>query len=216
MRARYVVHTNICAPIEHHPGPWFFDAAPPDSTSHATAIVAVLGEDLGAALLQKRLKEDGIVTHVPLCPNGRPLTPAANGCRLDRWLLSDGPENPRQYQVEIKNWSACAINGQRFTTDKDAPDYIERLAQHRIERWECTFNKQRQSFWNSKAANKVLTRMRNPPRAAVEVEPLICFWDPMHPEGKADSLFRVDLRRNMNGFDFDYFWVFSMSNYFEV
>jgi hypothetical protein len=59
--------------------------------------------------------------------------------------------------------------------------------------------------------------MTNPPRADVEIEPLICFWDPMHPHGEAESLFRFplnpDTTLDANGFDFGHFWVFSMSNY---
>jgi hypothetical protein len=191
----------------------FFDEAPVDSVSHASAIVAMLGEDLGIALLQKRLRDEGIGTTVALRPNGLPQTPMGAAGRLDRWLLSDGPKNPTQYQVEVKNWSAHAINGKKFTVARDAPEYEERLRQHRISRWAFAFNPEAQSFWNSKAANKVLTRMTNPPRPDIEVEPLICFWDPMHPADEAQSLFKVDLKPNEHGFAFDHFWVFSMSNY---
>jgi hypothetical protein len=190
----------------------FFDAAPADSVSHATAIVAVLGEDLGTALLQKRLLDEGKTTTVALRPNGLPQTPIGEAGRLDRWLLSDGPKNPTQYQVEIKNWSAHATNGQRFTVASNAPEYEERLRQHRIHRWANTFNRETQSFWN-RTANKVFTQMMNPPRPDIQVEPLICFWDPMHREGEAESLFRVDLQPNRRGFHFDHVWVFSMSNY---
>lgn len=46
----------------------------------------------------------------------------------------------------------------------------------------------------------------------LEVEPIICFWDAMHPEGKDESLFKHSLNStSRNGFDS--VWVFSMSNY---
>lgn len=204
-KQRYVLQLNIRELLR------FFDEAPADSASHATAIVSILGEDIGAALLQKRLEEDGIHTYVHPGPNGRPTTPRAKGCRLDRWVLCD--ERKKQYQVEIKNWSACALGGKRFTTAMDASDYEDRLRKHRMERWECTFNRNAQRFWNSSATDKVLRRMVNAPWMDIDVEPVICFWDPMHPKGEAESLFRVELEHNANGFDFGQFWVFSMSNY---
>ena len=53
---------------------------------------------------------------------------------------------------------------------------------------------------------KVLTPMK-PPVEGVQVEPLVCFWDAMHPTGETDVLFSIPLDSGK----FTRVWVFSMS-----
>lgn len=47
------------------------------------------------------------------------------------------------------------------------------------------------------------------PENATQVEPLVCFWDAMHPTGGNSPLFSVPLEKH----HFKRVWVFSMSSY---
>ena len=62
-------------------------------------------------------------------------------------------------------------------------------------------------------ARKVLTLMELPKDIKKlsennrKVEPLICFWDSMHPNGKCEPFFSVPIKDK----NFSRLWVFSMS-----
>ena len=84
----------------------FFDERPLGSPGHATAIVAVAGEDLGVGLLchylnARQLRAEALQGP---CTTGKKV-----GSRLDRWLWVSGPGSKTLCQVEVKNWSAHAI-----------------------------------------------------------------------------------------------------------
>ena len=87
----------------------FFDEKPPESGGHATAIVAVAGEELGVALLLEYLRSIGRQATALLGP----VTPGTTkGARLDRWVkVSDQP--PLLYQVEI--WLARTSTGRMYS-----------------------------------------------------------------------------------------------------
>lgn len=207
----------------------FFDEAPKDSRKHASAIVGVCGEDLGIGLLQKYLKDVGGCSSRVVYEKGQPKTPASgtgSGDRLDRWLLveSGSPGHPKRtvYQVEIKNWSAHAIDGKPLPINADGAT----LKSHRRERWLKCWDPEAKGF-RDRNMGKVLTKMQPPVKMdspdgvartiepAIrqdEVQPLICFWWALHPEGEDSSLFRLPLPDGgLNGFDSC--WVFSMSTY---
>lgn len=205
----------------------FFDEVPIDSRFHATAVVGVLGEDLGTALLQRRLSEIGVATTVVLSANGHPVVPTlgtGSGERLDRWLLSsvlaDGTR--KLYQVEIKNWSGHAIGGRKLSVGLKGltPEDIKRLTEHRQNRWTNQWHADQDAF-RSPAVRKVLTRMTPPKNdgrgttlvtGEFQIEPIICFWDALHPNGEHESLFEHKLGK-VSRDGFDRLWVFSMSNY---
>lgn len=86
----------------------FFDEEAKGSSRHASAIVGVAGEDLGAALLVDYFRSQGVVAEIlpERCTQG-----TKKGYRLDRWILTHAPAGDVLYQVEIKNWSAHAIGG---------------------------------------------------------------------------------------------------------
>jgi len=141
----------------------FFDECPKDSRRHATAIVSVLGEDLGVSLLQSCLEQQFAVTSTVVTENGIPRTPTpgASGARLDRWLLANpaGPEKRRLYQVEIKNWSAHAIGGREIPNGRRHDEAF--LKAYRIERWHQVWNTDLDCFrWPE--CGKVLTQMYIP------------------------------------------------------
>jgi len=175
----------------------FFDEAPNESDTHATAVVGVLGEELGAALLVRQLKKRygkaGILSS--RCSTGK-----KQGPRLDRWVIAEIRGRRILFQVEIKNWSAHAIGGKTLSLKASRKE----LRVHKKERWNRTWNG---NGFKSKNADKVLRRMRQPEPGFVE--PLICFWDAMHPTGAQTPLFRVPLKRK----PFKRVWVFSMSSY---
>jgi hypothetical protein len=173
----------------------FFDEVPTDSIGHATAMVAVAGEELGTSLIIDYLRSLGRKASV--LPG--PCTPGArSGTRLDRWIeVTDDP--PLLYQVEIKNWSAHAIGGKRLSRDASPKE----LAVYAAREWPTLWNGH--SF-TAASMQKVLTPMK-PPRAGCRVEPLIAFWGVVHA---TEILFRVPVPGNP---DFTQVLVFSMSAY---
>ncbi|MSV34356.1 MAG: hypothetical protein EXQ47_01985 [Bryobacterales bacterium] len=204
----------------------FFDHISPISNGHVSAVVGVVGEDLGIALLQRCLRhQHGIVSRV-ITKGGMPITPTngtGKGHRLDRWLLADASDDHKRtvYQVEVKNWSATAIGGKELRVD--APDSTVRS--FRKERWLSHWDADQGRF-RYEIVGKVLDRMKlpaqmddvsgkltaiSPPFQQAEVEPLVCFWWATHHSGEDESLFRYPLVHPVNGFMG--FWVFSMSNY---
>jgi hypothetical protein len=142
----------------------FFDEVPSNSRGHATAIVAVAGEELGVALLLHYLRSAG---HKAAALSGPCTSGRRKGKRLDRWIEISAPSR-LLYQVEVKNWSAHAIGGTRLSINAPLPE----RRKYAREKWT--------SFWNGKTfrtANmrKVLLPMK-PPMPGVRVEPVICFW----------------------------------------
>jgi hypothetical protein len=176
----------------------FFDEKSAGSTGHASAIVAIAGEDLGAALVAHYLRaHDAIVDILPdTCTQG-----TRAGCRLDRWIAVRRGGEEILYQTEIKNWSAHAIGGRRLASKPSS----EELARHRTQRWEREWNG---AGFRKPQVAKVLTPMRAP-RPSAKVEPLVCFWDAMNPTGAVDPWFTVPVSAGR----FDQVSIFSMSGY---
>ncbi len=180
----------------------FYDYRVPESHSHASAINAVLGEDLGVALLVHYFKGLGLEVNA--------LTEKCNqktksGYRLDKWITVKSPSASIIYQVEIKNWSAHSVGGRSVRTNAN-DDYMRDF---RIRRWNFQFNSIKQ-LPSQKETLKVLTKMRVPDECfAYEHEALLCFWEPLHPLGEPEPFFEVDVRSEV----FRKLKIFSMSNY---
>jgi len=126
------------------------------------------------------------------------------------------------YQVEIKNWSATAIGGRELQLDADPAI----LRAYKQERWLKHWDSERGSF-RHKYVEKVLSRMKIPTRAdddsgqlrpilppiqPHEVEPMLCFWWAVHPDGDDESLFSYSLPTGHTS-GFSSLTVFSMSSY---
>jgi hypothetical protein len=206
----------------------FFDARPENSRGHASAIVSVIGEDIGVALLRRCVeKKWGVSTKVIM--NGEvalvPTLGTGRGPRLDRWLLSDDATTGKRtlYQVEIKNWSAHSLGGKEIPSG--TPNDSEFMKGYRLERWQANWDISLNCFrWGE--CGKVLTRMAiptsvyedgkvipiSPPVEREDVEPILCFWSPIHHEGQNESLFRYPLS-SVPESGFTGIWIFSMSNY---
>ncbi|NOH03683.1 MAG: hypothetical protein HND47_20655 [Chloroflexi bacterium] len=176
----------------------FYDEKIQTSVHHATAINAVAGEDLGAGLITHYLNRGGFSAKV--LPD--PCTQKTKkGHRLDRWILATIKNERVYYQTEIKNWSAHAIGGKILKINATQDEVF----QYKIIRWHKTWNGK---TLTEKTARKVLTPMK-PVEENSKVEPLICFWMSMHPEGKNEPFFSVDIKNK----NFSKLWVFSMSAY---
>ena len=174
----------------------FYDEEVPSSLHHATAINAVAGEDMGAGLILHYLNQNNVSAKVlPEKCSQR----TKKGVRLDRWILAIKNGKRVYYQTEIKNWSAHAIGGKVLKINAEP----EEIAKYKINRWN--------HFWDGKTlrakeARKVLTPMK-PIEDKSKIEPLICFWDSMHPSGKNEPFFSVPIIDE----NFSRLWVFSMS-----
>lgn len=176
----------------------FFDEAVRESRYHATAVVAIAGEEMAIGLLADYFRQQGVTASVLPGPvtQGTP-----KGSRLDRWLRVSRDREVTYYQTEIKNWSAHAIGGKVLRVGA-TPAQLEA---YKIERW----NKQWDGHtFRQESVLKVLTPMK-PPVVDARVEPMICFWEALHPTGGLEPLFSVQLDNQY----FSRVWVFSMSAY---
>ncbi len=180
----------------------FYDHKVRGSSNHASAVNAVLGEDLAIALLTHYFESDGINVRVlsEPCTQGK-----QRGVRLDKWMVVENKENSVIYQVEIKNWSAHSIGGK--SCSPSAEDST--LRQDRAWRWAKRFNII-EKIPAEAATLKVLTKMRIPSLLrSCKHKPLLCFWEALHPDGEPDPFFEVDVKSE----SFQKLSIFSMSNY---
>lgn len=180
----------------------FFDERVPKSRGHASAVVAVCGEDLGMGLMRHYFVSKGarVETH-KRCTQGTP-----SGVRLDGWLRVTLDDEDTLYQVEIKNWSAHAIFGVELPANC-TPDF---LVDYKVGRWLQQWDDK--DGIKQRALAKVLTPMRPPDHwSAIPVEPLACFWTALHPTGGEECFFSQELPVKTPWCS--RLWVFSMSAY---
>lgn len=184
----------------------FFDTKPSGSANHATSLVAIIGEDLGAALFCEHLFRSGLGEARVLAKSPTPGT--RSGKRLDRWFLikwTDGRET--LLQAEIKNWSAHAIGGKVQKLDAAG---IKDSA-FRINRWENEWDSAAGCF-RHESVGKVFGTMKRPAGIdpGIQIEPLAIYWFAIHPTGQSDSLFHHPAPADSG---FDRIWFFSMSSF---
>ena len=152
----------------------FFDEKPPWASGNATAIVAMLGEDLSAAALQHCLESNGS-TDVSVRSETVGTGPK-KGPRLDRWIEADLPGVRKVlFQTEIKSWSAWAIGGRVLAVD--APQ--EAVEDYKHWYWEGQWDAERHTLKDDRVA-KVLVPMQ--PRFDTqgrEQIPLVIYWAPV-------------------------------------
>lgn len=180
----------------------FYDHKVQSSNTHASAINAVLGEDLAVALLVHYFKGVGleVVALDEACTQK-----TKSGYRLDKWIAVKSANESVIYQVEIKNWSAHSVGGKSVKLNADE-DYMREF---RMKRWLHQFNVDKQ-VPSQKETLKVLTKMRVPTEfSKYKHEALLCFWEPLHHKGELEAFFQVDVVSDA----FKKLKVFSMSNY---
>lgn len=176
----------------------FYDEKIPSSRYHATAIDAVAGEDLGAGLITHFFTRENFSAKVLQAPCTQGTR---SGPRLDKWILVTKNNEKIYYQTEIKNWSAHAIGGKILKINATQDE----ISEYKIKRWNRAWDGK---MLTEKSVRKVLIPMK-PIEENSKIEPLICFWESIHPEGKRDPFFSVDITDK----NFSRLWVFSMSAY---
>jgi hypothetical protein len=189
----------------------FYDYKVKNSVTHASAINAVLGEDLAVSLLTHYFNNNGyeVLNVLQPCTLG-----TQRGTRLDRWFVIKQNNETIFFQVEIKNWSAHSVGGRAVNELESEDDNY--MSEFRKTRWEFQFNTD-EKVPSQKETHKVLTKMRwleanNNQQYKYNDgshKALLCFWEPLHDEGKLEALFEVDV----NSESFNKLTIFSMSNY---
>ena len=183
----------------------FFDEKPKSSLRHATAVVAVAGEELGVRLLKHYLesvKHSKVTVLDKRCSLG-----TRKGRRLDCWILVTRSHSKTLYQVEVKNSSAHAIGGKVLPVDASLKDHRAFMAY----RWSCHWDAKRREFGDI-GTDKVLLKMK-PPKGYEQyrVMPILCMWEAVHILGTVDKPLFCVRRDHKRGFKA--LWVFSMSAY---
>lgn len=180
----------------------FYDEKDFAPSLHASSVKSVLGEDLAIALLSHYFKANGCSVRIlsEACNQG-----TKTGCRLDKWAEINSVNQTTIFQVEIKNWSVHSLGGKSISIHANE----EAMRDFRIARWARRFDSKK-NVPAEKSTSKVLTKMKLPEGySKAEHKALLCFWESLHPIGKAVPLFEVDV----NSESFDRLTVFSMSNY---
>jgi len=173
----------------------YFDIKDNSEPGDINAIIAVLGEDLGAAVFQHYQEGNGRVVVVERAPK----TGKLKGPRLDRWIKVGN----KWYQAEIKNWSSRAVGGLEIPISTSGKEIISFAARN----WERIVGDIESKKLNG--VNKVLVRMNNSPREG-SVIPLLIFWETLNAYGQDNFFFKFGVKKF---FDFEYVWVFSVSLY---
>jgi len=167
--------------------------------THANAIKAVAGEELGLALLLRYLTEAG-------CRPERLRSPCTTGSRkghrLDAWVRVIEVTGPLLYQVEVKTWSLHSFGGASLAVDCSS----EVLHNYKRSQWNVYFQPDR--GFVDKELQKVFERMKSP-EPGTPVEPLACLWAAVHDQGGTDPFFRLPAPFS----EFGAINVFSMSAY---
>lgn len=179
----------------------FYDYRVQGSDTHASAINAVLGEDIAVELMRNHFEALGFkFQETEPCTQGRQA-----GHRLDRWVHIERDGEESLYQVEIKNWSAHSIGGRRVPRNPSEDE----MKIFRQERWHRQFN-ERTNIPTQKETVKVLTPMLAPRQfERLQQQPMLCFWEPMHPLGSEDAFMSAPVTDP----NFETIFVFSMSNH---
>ncbi len=195
----------------------FFDEKPEGSLTHATSIVAVVGEDLNAACFVQYLRDIGAVGTIL---DDSVTTGKTQGPRLDRWIDVRWSDNSRTvFQTEIKSWSAHAIGGKVLSVDASQ----QVIAEYKQQRWDVHWDEGKHTLKHD-YTGKVLVPM-NPPKGvdARVIRPLLILWEAIGPSEHSDKHF-FSIPNPSNDFPgrkeswptfpgFPELWVFSVSSY---
>jgi hypothetical protein len=188
----------------------FFDEKPlkenkEDDTNyrHTTAINILVGEDLGIALLShyfKQQRNSKLTLIDRKCTTGK-----KKGPRLDCWMVEE--KTKKLYQVEIKVWSVYSLGGKPLGLEEPKDKIIK---QYKKEQWQRIWDDEEKTFKEKLGVKKVLDKMKPPENYdKYKINPILCLWTAMHPEGKKDPFFV----KNVSSEYFKCVAVFSMSSY---
>lgn len=174
----------------------FYDDEP-NARMHSNAVKTVAGEELGLALLEKYLTDQGrkpVRVYAPC---------TTKGAWLDGWIKVEQP-TPTLFQIEVKSWSMHGYGSSKHRLEVGAS--TERLTEYKIRVWKHYWQ---EGAFKAKGLQKVLKRMTIPKGETAPTEPLACIWAAVHPEGANCEYFSVVAQQA----DFPTVHIFSMSSY---
>lgn len=194
----------------------FYDQSTECNQKCSNAVNALLGEELGLALLQDCVGEKfRYLNHKCL----EQLIGGGHGKRLDAWIGAAIGGEKILFQSEIKNWNVHSVGGKPLEIEATPPE----AAIYRLERWNRKFEDCGAESYFPKGDNisKVLRRTQPPEGFDIKdwkIRPLLIFWEAKHPNGEKEALFKralpTDAADRVENFgDFEELWVFSMSNH---
>ena len=204
----------------------FFDARAPWAARHSAGIVAMIFEDLAAAVFERCLVENGATDVTVRC---EPVTPGGKkGPWLDRWIEVDLPGGRRvRFQTEIKSVSGQAVGAPVLAVDASEDRFAKVGRQFWDDRWDSGKNTLAEPNM-AKVLIPMKLREGMEPR---ELLPLLIFWCPLVPGDEVEKrdevaeghLFSVSNVTYDFPFvapwtwdsegNFDQVWFFSMSSY---
>ena len=191
----------------------YFDIKESTDYGDATAVISVVGEDLGSALF-KHYRENENKSEVKIIdPNEEiPTEGKKIGRRLDRWIIEKSKNKQILYQTEIKSWCSRAIGGISIPIKISDGDFLEKV--------KYNWNRDIKNWIDIEVngLNKVLLEMptdkklerlgiKNP----YDKKPLLIFWDARSPSGRSDCFSQYSVETKYHYYD--YCLVFSCSLY---
>ena len=148
----------------------FFDDKKNSQKGDASALMALLGEDLNSAVYKHFRNNKVEILDDSVLPG------TSKGKRLDRWIVDT--ENAKMYQCEIKNWAATAIGGRSLKSDA-SDEEIKQVTEHY---WKHQLNNDLSSTAkHPTSVSKVLLKMKKPESHGhiLKIEPLLIYWMPI-------------------------------------
>lgn len=170
---------------------------------HSNSIKTLAGEELGFALLIEYFRRSSVKAELLRRPC---TTGKKKGYRLDGWIQATNESSgvTTYYQVEVKSWSMHGVGGDSTPLQLQAS--TDEVSSYKKRLWAQYWSN---GQFTAPMLNKVLTAMKCPDPSAI-VQPLACLWAAVHPEGKSEPFFSVELPNPVN---FSSVLVFSMSSF---
>ncbi|MBZ0203056.1 MAG: hypothetical protein K8I03_08585 [Ignavibacteria bacterium] len=177
-----------------------YDVRSPENRRITSAITAMIGEDLAAALIVDCLTGMGY-KDVKLV-DGKVKGEGKKGNWLDRWISAKKGKKKILYQVEIKMWNSNSVKGNDGIEINN--NHVHRSVQPYL-----NFCKQwdhKKKTLRNKRCRKVLKRMSPPTDYEnYELKPLICYWAQIVPQKNfkyesSNGFFVKRIRKSKRGF----------------
>jgi len=183
----------------------FFDDKKDSQRGDASALMAILGEDLNSSVYKHFRKCKVEIINDPVLPGTN------KGQILDRWIV----DKRKLYQCEIKNWGATAIGGKQLRSDAGDED-IKKVSDYH---WKRELG----SHFSNKSEQpnritKVLLKMKPPDKYSgiSKIEPLLIYWMPISSDKKGLNPLSILSIKPLGlkiGTKFSKLYIFSVSLY---
>jgi len=147
----------------------FFDDKKDSQKGDANAIMAILGEELNAAVYKHFRNNKVEILSNSVLPG------TVKGKWLDRWIVDI--KNKKLYQCEIKNWAATAIGGKQLKSNANNEEIKKVVNYYWNRELKIRFSKELE---HPNHVTKVLLKMKSPKEfEKLKVEPLVIYWMPV-------------------------------------